>query len=91
MLKQYEKLDSGVVKQKRIISNQSGWIDYKAYYDKLGVMADHMSYLRLGYLLGTINRPNSLLDIGYGNGSFLKVASLFISSWFTLAIASKLS
>ena len=32
-----------------------------------------MSYLRLGYLHGVIgDKPKSLLDVGYGNGSFLK-------------------
>ena len=78
MLKQYEKYPNGVVKQKRIKSNKSAWIDYKSYYDKLGHLNDNMSYLRLGYMLGLINKPNSILDVGYGNGSFLKIASTII-------------
>ncbi len=75
MLKQYEKLPSGVVKQRRVKSFKSGMIDYKTRYDELGNLVVNMSHLRLGYILGVINRPNSILDVGYGNGSFLSVAS----------------
>ena len=35
-----------------------------------------MAYLRLGYLLGIIREPiYSILDVGYGNGDFLKACS----------------
>jgi hypothetical protein len=35
-----------------------------------------MAYLRLGYLLGNLpSTPNSILDVGYGNGDFLKVCT----------------
>jgi hypothetical protein len=35
-----------------------------------------MSYLRYGYLVGVLGRiPESIVDVGYGNGAFLKVCS----------------
>ena len=78
MLKQYEKLPSGVVVQKKLKEYISAAKDYFDYYESLGVLTDQMSYLRLGYIMGVINKPNSLLDVGYGNGSFLKIASNII-------------
>jgi hypothetical protein len=79
MLKQYEKLPSGVVKQKRIRQSGSSLVDYKKAYNDLGQIVENMSYLRLGYILGVINKPGSLLDVGYGNASFLRVASSVIT------------
>lgn len=49
--------------------------DYSNIYNGYSTN-DIMSYLRLGYIIGSIGRqPESILDIGYGNGSFLKLAS----------------
>jgi hypothetical protein len=80
MLKQYQLLDTGVVKQKRI--KNSPLINYKDYYDSISNLVDNMSYLRLGYMLGVINRPASVLDVGYGNGSFLKIATTVINKCY---------
>ena len=41
-----------------------------------------MSFLRLGYLIGAIGIPNSILDVGYGNGDFLRSAKTMISSCY---------
>jgi len=42
-----------------------------------------MSYLRLGYLLGVVgDNINNILDVGYGNGDFLKVAKNKIPNCF---------
>ena len=42
-----------------------------------------MGYLRLGYILGCINEPiNKILDVGYGNGDFLKIASHYMPECF---------
>jgi hypothetical protein len=74
MLNNYEKKENGVIKQS-VINNK---IDYNVEYvtnsyDNYGEKVNYISYLRLGYLLGAINEiPNSILDVGYGNGSFLK-------------------
>lgn len=45
-------------------------------YDRYGELTTYMSYLRLGFLMGTVKGMiGSLCDVGYGNGSFLKVCS----------------
>jgi hypothetical protein len=42
-----------------------------------------MSHLRLGYIIGTLGFvPNSILDVGYGNGSFLKTSNQIIPNCF---------
>jgi len=42
-----------------------------------------ISYLRLGYILGSCNIiPSSILDVGYGNGSFLKICTNIISNCY---------
>jgi len=52
-------------------------------YDTYGNDCTNISYLRLGYILGSCNTiPNSLLDIGYGNGSFLKVCTNIIQNCY---------
>jgi hypothetical protein len=65
---------TGILKQIKIkpISYSSEYV--KNRYDKYGQLPNYMSYLRLGYLIGTIG-PNihSLCDVGYGNGAFLNV------------------
>lgn len=74
MLPNYEMTDHGVLKQSIVkpIAYDPQYV--KDRYDKYGVQCDMMSHLRLGYLIGTLNRkPASVLDVGYGNGSFLKV------------------
>jgi Methyltransferase domain len=49
-------------------------------YNTYGELGPRISYLRLGYLLGTLGFvPDSILDVGYGNGDFLKAASTAIS------------
>lgn len=40
---------------------------------------DIMSYLRLGFIVGSIGHiPNSILDVGYGSGAFLNACVGFI-------------
>ena len=42
-----------------------------------------MSHLRLGFIVGSIGKvPDSILDVGYGNGSFLKTCSNIIPKCF---------
>jgi len=74
MIEGYEQLYNGVIKQK----DPKPYVYDEKYiedrYDTYGVSCDMMSYLRLGYLMGVIKRfPASVIDIGYGNGSFLKI------------------
>lgn len=75
MIENHEKLPNGIIHQ----LNSDKFIydlNYiKKYIDLDGIVRD-MSYLRLGYLEGVIGHsPNSILDIGYGDGTFLSVCS----------------
>lgn len=82
MLKNYEKLTNGIIRQ---IDCQPFDYDfnYSNNYNKLGEIGKRMGYLRLGYLLGAINKvPNSILDIGYGNGDFLETCTNIIPNCY---------
>lgn len=82
MLENYEKLSNGVIKQINREPFNYGF-DYSNNYNKLGEIGKRMGYLRLGYLLGVINEtPNSILDIGYGNGDFLETCTNVISKCY---------
>jgi len=82
MLENYKSLDNNVITQIHRTPFQYG-LEYSKNYDKLGELGKRMSYLRLGYLLGVIkNTPKTLLDIGYGNGDFLSVASDIIEKCY---------
>jgi hypothetical protein len=73
MLTNYERLSNGVIKQisvKKIDYNY----DYSNKYNDYGEKGRSLSYLRFGVLLGAIGKiPESIVDVGYGNGDFLKV------------------
>jgi hypothetical protein len=56
---------------------------YSTAYDKYGELSNYMSYLRLGYVIGSLGYvPESILDVGYGNGSFLKTCSNIIPNCY---------
>jgi len=72
MLSNYERLSNGVIKQKQV---QKITYDrtYSQKYNQYGEKGMRLSYLRLGVLLGLLKHiPTSLVDVGYGNGDFLK-------------------
>jgi len=79
MLKNYKKDENGVIFQIERKKFNYG-IEYiettYALYDTTPLM----SYLRLGALLGKLApyKPTKILDVGYGNGDFLKTASSII-------------
>lgn len=80
MLNNYEILDTGVIKQINYTKIKYDF-SYSDKYNKYGEKVNYISHLRLGTLIGNINRiPTSILDVGYGNGSFLKVCSTIIPS-----------
>jgi SAM-dependent methyltransferase len=57
--------------------------DYIATYNSYAEWGARMAYLRLGFLLGTLPEiPNSVLDVGYGNGDFLKACANIIPNVF---------
>ena len=71
MLDNYYKGEYGVIHQKEVKEFNK---DYAAQYNNYGELSNYMSYLRLGWLGGAIGYlPESILDIGYGNGAFLNV------------------
>jgi hypothetical protein len=82
MLENFSMLPNGVIKQDIITEKFEYDVNYvkerydsKAYEDNV----KKMSYLRLGYIIGSIGYvPQSILDVGYGNGDFLKACSNII-------------
>ena len=48
-----------------------------------------MAHLRLGNIIGSLNTvPRSILDVGYGDGSFLKVCSNIIPKCYGYDVSS---
>lgn len=70
MLENYYKDPFGVIHQREIGTFEK---DYASQYNNYGELSNYMAYLRYGYIHGVIGKPSNILDIGYGNGSFLKV------------------
>ena len=71
----YEVTKDGVIHQKtsNIIQYDVNYINDR--YTKYGYLNDEMSYLRIGFLLGSVKEKiEKILDVGYGNGSFLKIS-----------------
>ena len=58
-------------------------VNYAEQYNSYGELGKYMSYLRLGNIVGALGRlPTSLLDVGYGNGDFLRTCvDAGIESW----------
>ena len=74
MLTNYKQDEFGVIHQ----INRTPFTYDTSYIDKgygtLRQLTDEMAHLRLGYIRGAIDTPiNSILDVGYGTGDFLKV------------------
>lgn len=68
--------DTGVIEARVKGGKEQYNIQYvKERYDSYGVSVTQISHLRLAYLLGCLWQfPKSILDVGYGNGDFLKTA-----------------
>ena len=74
MKEEYEHLPNGVIHQLNYEKINYNY-DYSNKYNSYGEKGLQLAYLRLGILLGVLGKtPDSLLDVGYGNGDFLKVA-----------------
>ena len=79
MIPNYSILKNGSIKQDVITSIQKYDGKYiQDRYNSYGELGMQMAFLRLGYLFGSIGKINSLLDVGYGNGDFLKAARQII-------------
>lgn len=84
MIDNYEILENGLIRQIKILdkiqSYDFQYVDER--YNKYGEKGPQMAGLRLGYLIGNLGYiPKSILDIGYGNGDFLKVTEQGIESY----------
>ena len=83
-MENYEVLENGLIKQKTIL-NEIRTYDYDYVnnsYNQYGEKGSQMAGLRLGYLIGILGYvPSSILDVGYGNGDFLKVCKNVIESY----------
>jgi len=83
MLENYRKDEYGIIYQ--VISKKYDYnLNYvNNSYNTYGDLPKLISNLRLGYIIGVINRyPTSILDIGYGNGNFLKLCSEVIPNCY---------
>ena len=76
MLKNYQRLPNGVIKQ--IATNPFVYDpEYIEVYNKYGDARIKMAWMRMGYITGVIGNPSTLIDVGYGNGDFLRAAREF--------------
>jgi hypothetical protein len=74
MIKNYKKDKNGLIFQieKNKIDYDFNYVNIR--YNTLGTKGQEMSYLRYGFITGVLQKEiNSILDFGYGNGSFLNV------------------
>lgn len=80
MNQNYILLQNGVIKQNTVNKIKYNY-DYSNKYNNYGEKGNYLSYLRYGVLLGIIKKiPESIVDVGYGNGAFLKVCKEHISN-----------
>ena len=82
MIENYQQLPNKIIKQIDVKPFKYGF-NYSDNYNSFKPLSMQMSYLRLGYLLGNLSFiPQSILDIGYGNGDFLTVTSNIIPNCY---------
>ena len=77
MIDNYEILPNGVIHQKTVNKLKEYDVDYvDERYNSYGEKGMQMAYLRLGYVVGAIcDTIHSILDVGYGNGDFLRACN----------------
>ncbi len=74
----YERHENGLIHQSSYEKIEYTY-DYSNKYNNYGEKGNYLGYLRLGALIGAIGSvPRSILDVGYGNGSFLSAAATII-------------
>lgn len=83
MIVNYEIDHNGVIfqKQKEVITYDPAYVSIR--YDSYGELSNYMAHLRLGFIVGAIGKiPDSVLDVGYGNGAFLNVCTNIITQCY---------
>ena len=89
MIENYLINEDGVVYQmdKQHIDYTKDYVNDR--YVKYGELPTYMGYLRLGNIIGSLNRvPKSILDVGYGDGSFLRVSKNVIPKCYGYDIST---
>ena len=82
MIQNYELTEDGVIKQIEVTPFNYD-IDYSD--SRYSIFSDrgNILNLRLGYIIGSIGKvPESLMDVGYGNGDFLDCCKDFIPNLY---------
>lgn len=74
MIENYKKDQFGVVHQVSCTPYTYN-NEYVTHYNEYTELTRKMEFLRIGYITGAIGSVTSILDVGYGNGSFLEAAS----------------
>jgi hypothetical protein len=84
MIENYSIDKFGVIHQINILEKKTNYdINYvKNSYNNYGEKVANISHLRLGYLLGVVGKIEKILDVGYGNGDFLKLCTRIIPRCF---------
>jgi hypothetical protein len=83
MLPNYDVNQDGVIYQlsREPFTYDTEYVD--ARYNTYGDLNAWMSHLRLGYIVGAIGRiPESIIDVGYGNGAFLETCTRIIPNCY---------
>lgn len=76
MLENYQVDEFGVVHQIEFTPIEYDQ-EYLSYYENLSDRTIKLGYQRLGWLLGKLDRiPDSILEIGYGTGTFIEAAKI---------------
>jgi len=82
MMHNYTTTQDGVIKQMQVTPFNYD-IDYSDSRYSIFNDRGNILNLRLGYIIGSIGKvPNSLLDVGYGNGDFLESCKDFIPTLY---------
>jgi hypothetical protein len=82
-MENYKKNHHGIVQQVAYTKTKYDQKYVDERYNSYGQLTNYMSYLRLGYIIGSIGKiPNSILDVGYGNGNFLETSSSVVPNCF---------
>jgi hypothetical protein len=83
MLENYKRLKNGVIKQISINKYEYDVEYVDTRYNSYGELSKRMSYLRYGYIVGCLGFiPDSIIDVGYGNGDFLSVCKESIKNCY---------
>jgi Methyltransferase domain len=80
LLDNYEYVNHRIIKQS-VVEKVKYDYDYSNKYNSYGEKGNYLGFLRLGILIGSIGHiPESVMDVGYGNGSFLQACKTIVKN-----------